>query len=135
LRKFVGKLIIGLSERYGLQVLTEFLVKNSLAGPEMKSRLRALQAFLFLAGSFLVLGFSSYSYCCNLTKLDLRFQDLSLENLEEDNTGIHRVYALKISISDSCFDLLLLIRDLPKQFPLIDLLKPCLDQRTIALRC
>jgi len=95
----------------------------------MKRKLKTLQVFLFIAGFFFIVGFSAFFYCCNLAKLDFRFQDLSLENPEEDNTGINYVYALKISRLNSCLDVLFLIRDIPKQSSLIDFLKPCLDQK------
>ena len=101
----------------------------------MQRRLKTFQVFLFIAAFFLVLGFSAYFYCCNLARLDFRFQDLSLENTEEDNTGINCIYTLKTSRLNGCFDVLLLSRDIPKQSPLSDFLKPCLDQETIALRC
>jgi hypothetical protein len=100
----------------------------------MQRRLKTLHVFLFIAASFFVLGFSAYFYCCNLARLDFRSPDVSLENPEEDNTGVNHIDALKISRLNGCFGVILL-RNGPKQSPLIGFLKPCLDQETITLRC
>jgi hypothetical protein len=100
----------------------------------MQKRLETLQVFLLIAASFLVLGFSAYFQCCNLARLDFRSPDVSLENPEEDNTGINHICELKISKFDGCSDVPL-FTSIPKQSPLIDFLKPRLDQETIALRC
>jgi len=101
----------------------------------MKRRLKTPQVFLLIAAFFLLLGFSAYFYCFNLARLDFRFQDLSLENLEQESTRVNHVYELKISGLNGCFDVLLAIPNIPKQSPLIDFLKPCLDRETITLRC
>jgi hypothetical protein len=102
----------------------------------MKRRLKTLQVFLFIAAFFLVLGFSAYFYCCNLAGLDFRSPDLSLENPEQENTPVNNhIYELKASGSNGWLDVLLLIKNLPNQPPLIGFPKPCLDQETITLRC
>ncbi len=101
----------------------------------MQRRLKTFQGFLFIAVPFLVLGFSASFYYCNLTGLDFRSTDLSLENPEKDNTGINHLYELKISSLSVCLDIPLLIRNISRQSPLIDFLKPCPDQETIMLRC
>ena len=100
----------------------------------MQRRLKTLQVFLFIAASFLVIGFSAYFCCCNLARLDFRSTDLSLENPEEDNAEINHICELRISRLNGYFDLPL-FRGIPKQSPLIDFLKPRLDQETITLRC
>jgi hypothetical protein len=95
----------------------------------MKRRPKTPKVFLLIAAFFLLLGFLAYFYCSNLARLDFRFPDLSVENLEQESTCV-----LKISRSNGCFDVLLLIRDIRKQSPPIDFLKPCLGQETITLR-
>jgi hypothetical protein len=102
----------------------------------MQRSLKAIQVLLFIAISFLVLGFPAYFYICNLAGLDFRSPDLSLENPEQENTPInHHIYELKISGSNGWLDVLLLIKNIPKQPPLIGLPKPRLGQETIMLRC
>ena len=100
----------------------------------MQRRLKTLQVFLFIAASFLVIGFSAYFCCCNLARLDFRSTDLSLENPEEDNAEINHVCELRISRLNGYFDVPP-FRSITKQSPLIDFLKPRLDQETITLRC
>ena len=100
----------------------------------MQRKLETVHVFLFIAASFLVLGFSAYLHCYNLARLDLRSPDVGLENLEEDNTGINRLCELIISRFDGCSDVPL-FGSIPKQYPLTDFLKPRLDQEAITLRC
>ena len=100
----------------------------------MQRRLETVQVFLFIAASFLILGFSAYLHYYNLARLDLRSPDVGLENLEEDNTGINCLCELRISRFDDCSDVPL-FRSIPKQSPLTDFLKPRLDQEAITLRC
>ena len=102
----------------------------------MQRRLKTPQVFLFIAVLFLVVGFSAYFYCCNLAKPEFLSADLSLENPEEDDTGINHLYELKIPRLNVCLGVpLLLIKNISRQSSLIDFLKPCPEQETIMLRC
>jgi hypothetical protein len=124
-----------LSQNWDFQVATESRSEKPACRVRMQRRLKTIQILLFIAISFLVLGFPAYFYCCNLAGLDFRSPDLSLENPEQENTRINHICELKISGSDGWFDVLLLIKNIPKQPPLIGFPKPCLDQEAIILRC
>jgi hypothetical protein len=134
-RLFTKPSIVGLLENCDFQVAAEFRGEKPACKVRMQRRLKTIQVLLFIAASVLVLGFSAYFYCSNLARLHFRSSDLSLENLERKNTRIDRIHDLKRSRSNGCFDVLVLIRNIPKQSPSIGFLRPCLDQETVMLRC